>query len=156
RRAQCCCRCVSSGASMERYFQISLHGLIVSAFMALAMTGRLDAASIVLFSAGIAISLYRVAGNRPALLSAKAVFFSSCVYILLFLVDAVGAFIPATIHLVLFLEMLKLHQRSKNQKDYAYLIILAFLKVLAASSLTIDVTFVATLLLFLVALVSTL
>jgi len=141
---------------VERYFQISLHGLIISAFMALAMTGRLDPPSIALFTLGVALSLYRVIKRRVPLLSANAVFYASCVYILFFLVDAIRAFIPATIHLVLFLELAKLHQRSKNQKDYAYLVILAFLKILAASSLTIDITFVAALLLFLVALVSTL
>src|SRR5262245_41712571 len=141
---------------MERYFQISLHALIISAFMALAMTGRLDAPSIMLFALGVALSLYRTLKQRPMLLTASAVFYASCVYILFFLVDAIHAFIPAAIHLVLFLELVKLHQRSKNQKDYGYLVILAFLKVLAASSLTIDMTFVATLLLFLVALASTL
>ena len=46
--------------------------------------------------------------------------------------------------------------QEKKDKDYLYLIILAFLQVLAASSLTIDVSFILMLLLFLVALVSTL
>ena len=49
----------------------------------------------------------------------------------------------------------KLHY-SFQDKDYLYLIVLAFLKILAASSLTIDMSFLAALLLFLVALVSTL
>src|SRR6185295_5057 len=61
----------------------------------------------------------------------------------------------ASIHLVLFLELAKLYQ-EKTDKDYFYLIVLSFLQVLAASSLTIDMSFVATLFLFLVALVSTL
>jgi transglutaminase-like putative cysteine protease len=66
-----------------------------------------------------------------------------------------GSFIPATIHLVLFLETLKLYQ-EKNDSDYFYLIVLAFLKILAASSLTVDMTFAVSLVLFLIALVSTL
>ena len=63
--------------------------------------------------------------------------------------------IPATIHLVLLLELVKLFQ-EKTDKDYFYLIVLSFMKVLAASALTIDMSFVITLVLFLVALVSTL
>jgi transglutaminase-like putative cysteine protease len=141
---------------LERYFQVSLHALIVSAFLALVLTGRLDFVSILIFTAGAAASFYQVIRKREALLSAENVFYLSCVYIGLFLVDSLHAFIPATIHLVLFLELAKLHQRSKNEKDYLYLIILAFMQVLAASSLTIDISFVATLLLFLIALVSTL
>ena len=56
---------------------------------------------------------------------------------------------------MLFLELAKLFQQ-KSDKDYLYLIILSFLQILAASSLTIDMSFVATLFLFLVALISTL
>src|SRR4029453_19143173 len=88
----------------------------------------------------------------------RGAFFISCAYIAFFVSDSLvisRSFIPATIHMVLFLELAKLFQ-EKTDKDYLYLIILAFLQVLAASSLTIDISFVATLFLFLVALVSTL
>src|SRR4029453_16051442 len=88
----------------------------------------------------------------------RGAFFISCAYIAFFVSDSLvisRSFIPATIHMVLFLELAKLFQ-EKTDKDYLYLIILAFLQVLAASSLTIDMSFVATLFLFLVALVSTL
>src|SRR5215467_3090549 len=141
---------------MERYFQISLHALIVSAFIALALTGRLDAPSIFIFSIGITVSAYRAIRKRPPFLSPRAVFYLSYGYVVFFIFDSMHSFIPATIHLVLFLELAKLYQNSKNEKDYLYLIILAFLKLLASSSLTIDMSFAATLLLFLVALVSTL
>ncbi len=57
--------------------------------------------------------------------------------------------------MVLFLQLAKVYQ-EKDDKDYFYLIVLSFLQILAASSLTIDMSFVATLFLFLVALVATL
>jgi transglutaminase-like putative cysteine protease len=66
-----------------------------------------------------------------------------------------GSLISATIHMVLFLELAKLHQ-EKTDRDYFYLIILAFLKILAASSLTVNISFAVTLSLFLTSLVSTL
>ena len=143
---------------MKRYFQVSCHALIISAFIALALTGRLDGPSIVLFTIGLAISVYRTVKALPPLLAGRGAFLVSCVYIVFFVFDMLilsRSFIPASIHLVLFLELAKLFQQ-KSDKDYLYLIILSFLQILAASSLTIDMSFVATLFLFLVALISTL
>jgi transglutaminase-like putative cysteine protease len=55
--------------------------------------------------------------------------------------------------MILFLELVKLHQ-DRSERDYLYLIVLSFLKVLAAASLTVDISFVVTLLLFVISLVS--
>ena len=143
---------------MERYFQLSFHALILTAFVALADTGRLDMASIFLFLFFFAWIARRTVMGRGPLLSYRMAFLFSLGYILFFVFDAVilsRSFISAIIHLVLFLELAKLAQEKKD-KDYLYLIILAFLQVLAASSLTIDMSFILMLLLFLVALVSTL
>lgn len=143
---------------MKRYFQISCHALIGSAFLALALTGRLDFLSLAVFSLAFLVSIYRTLRDLPALLSAQGAFYLSFFYILFFIADAAvlsRSLINSTIHLVLFLEATKLHQ-EKTDRDYFYLIVLAFLKILAASSLTVDISFAATLALFLVALVSTL
>jgi hypothetical protein len=143
---------------MRNYFQISLHTLIITAFLALGMTGRVDWASIVLFAVAASWSLYRTIKDFPPPLSARGAFVLSCFYIAVFVLDTVAisrSFIPATIHLVLFLEIVKLYQ-EKTDRDYFYLIVLAFLTILAASSLTIDISFVTALILFLIALVSTL
>jgi len=143
---------------MKRYFEVSVHALIGTAFFALMLTGRLDVVSIVFFVPAFFVSLDRTIKARPPLLTARGAFYLSCAYILVFLLDVnaqSGTLIGATVHMVLFLELTKLHQ-EKTDKDYLYLILLAFMKILAASSLTVDMSFVATLLLFLVALVSTL
>lgn len=143
---------------MKRYFELSVHALIGTAFFSLTLTGRLDALSIVVFAAVFLISLYRTMNAQPPLLTARAAFYLSCAYIFLFLFDfnaLSGTLIGATVHMVLFLELAKLLQ-EKADKDYLYLIMLSFIKILAASSLTVDMSFVVTLLLFLIALVSTL
>jgi transglutaminase-like putative cysteine protease len=143
---------------MKRYFQVSCHALMISAFLALAFTGRMDTPAIVVFTTGLGISMYRTIKGLKEPLTARGAFLMSCAYILFFLVDSIiisRSFIPASIHLVLFLQLAKLYQ-EKSDKDYLYLIILSFLQILAASSLTIDLSFVASLFLFLVALVSTL
>lgn len=143
---------------MKKYFQISCHTLIITAFLTLAITGRLDFPTILLFTTCWCISLYRTFVGLPALLSGRGAFLLSCGYIIFFLLDSSvvsRSFIPASIHLVLFLQLAKLFQ-EKTDKDYLYLIILSFLQILAASSLTIDLSFVAAFFLFLIALVSTL
>ena len=130
----------------------------MSAFFALALTGRLDPPAIVVFTIAVAVSCYLTIQGMPAPLSAGGALLLSFGYIFFFLLDAwmvSGSFIFASIHLVLFLQLVKLFQ-EKTDKDYFYLIVLSFLQILAASSLTIDMTFVATLFLFVVALVATL
>jgi len=130
----------------------------MTAFFALALTGRLDPAAIIVFTIAVAVSCYLTIQGMPAPLSPQGALLLSFGYIFFFLIDLAivsGSFIFASIHLVLFLQLVKLFQ-EKTDKDYFYLIVLSFLQVLAASSLTVDVTFVATLFLFLVALVATL
>jgi protein-glutamine gamma-glutamyltransferase len=143
---------------VKRYFQISCHALMITAFFALALTGRLDTASIIVVTIGLGVSLIRALRGMAAPLTARGAFLLSCGYIVFFMIDTLiisRSFIPASIHLVLFLQLAKLYQ-EKTDKDYFYLIILSFSQILAASSLTIDISFVATLFLFLVALISTL
>jgi protein-glutamine gamma-glutamyltransferase len=143
---------------MKRYFELSTHSLVMAAFLAMAITGRLDAPSIVIFTIGILWSLYRTWRQLPALLNAQGIFYLSCGYIAFFALDNLvlsRSFIPSTVHMVLFLQLAKLHQK-KTDRDYFYLIILAFMMVLAAASMTIDVSFIVTLMLFLIAMVATL
>jgi transglutaminase-like putative cysteine protease len=143
---------------MQQYFQISCHALMITAFFALGLTGRLDSPSIFAFTIGLGVSCYRTIKGLPPMLSARGAFLLSCGYIVFFLGDMLvlsRSFIPASIHLVLFLQLAKLYQ-EKSDKDYFYLMVLSFLQILAASSLTIDMSFLAALLLFMIAFVSTL
>jgi transglutaminase-like putative cysteine protease len=143
---------------MKRYFELSAHSLVMAAFLSLAVTGRLDMPSIVIFSVGILWSLHRTWKQLPALLNAQGIFYLSCAYIAFFLADNLvlsRSFIPSTVHMVLFLQLAKLHQK-KTDRDYFYLIILAFMMVLAAASMTIDVSFIVTLMFFLISMVATL
>jgi transglutaminase-like putative cysteine protease len=143
---------------VKRYCEISCHVLVGTAFFALAMTRRLDMVALAVFTPGWAISIYRAIRGIPPALTARAAYYLSCAYIVLMMVDLSmfsRSLIGTAVHMVLFLELVKLNQ-EKTDRDYLYLIILAFLKILAASSLTVDVAFVGTLLLFLMALISTL
>ena len=141
---------------MRRYCEISCHLLVGTAFFALAMTGRLDMASIAVFVPAFTVCFYRVIRKLPPLLSARSAFYLCCAYVGVFLFDFTTysrSLVGSAVHMVLFLQLIKLHQR-KSDRDYFYVIVLAFLKILAASSLTVDMSFAATLVLFLIALVS--
>jgi len=141
---------------VKRYCEISCHAVVGSAFLALAITGRLDLFSMLLFPVAVGVSLHRILKGMPPLLSAAAVSRLSLLYLAVTALD-IGflsrSVIGAGIHMVLFVEIVKLHQ-ERSDKDYLYLIVLSFLKILAAASLTLDISFVATLLLFIVSLVS--
>ena len=144
---------------MERYFQISFHALILTAFFALVKTGRIDIGAILLFVVCFGFTTYRVLAGRPPLLSDRGAFYLSLGYIFLLRFrqpDSVA--IVHQCHPFTWSSSWKSPNwpRKKGDRDYLYLILLAFLQVLAASSLTIDISFVLTLSLFLVALISTL
>ena len=143
---------------MKRYLDISTHALVISAFMSLAFTSRLDFPSVAIFTAGILWSLYRTVQMLPPMLGARSTFYLSFAYAIFFLADNLvisRSFVPATVHMLLFLLLAKLHM-SRSERDYFYIIVLAFLMVLAAASLTVDFSYLVTLLLFLISLVATL
>ena len=72
---------------MKRYCEISVHGLVGTAFFALAMTGRLDLLSIAIFTPALAVSLYRALKALPPLLAPRASFYLSIAYVGIFLLD---------------------------------------------------------------------
>jgi transglutaminase-like putative cysteine protease len=141
---------------VKRYCEISCHALVATAFFALAITGRVDLLAIAVFTPLLAVSFYRALRGLPPALTARAGFYLSSVYFAVFILDSSiysRSLIGAAVHMVLFLELVKLHQ-DKTDRDYLSLILLSFLKILAASSLTVDITFAITLLFFFIALIA--
>ena len=65
-----------------------------------------------------------------------------------------GLFLNATVHLVLFVMLLRLYS-AKRDRDYYFLAVLAFLMVLAAAVLTVDSLFLAAFAVFMLTAVST-
>ena len=48
---------------MKRYFQISCHALMITAFFALALTGRLDTPSIIVVTSALGVRPRRLTPN---------------------------------------------------------------------------------------------
>jgi transglutaminase-like putative cysteine protease len=140
------------------YFQTSVDLLLAVGFIVLASTGKVDVPTILCFvSAYLAYSYFNFKG-RPVLLSPQKVSVFSRIYVLVFLADLVwlsGSFVNSAIHLLIFIQVLKLYSEKKD-KDYFYMILIAFMELLAAAAITISPLFFIWFLLFLALVISTL
>jgi transposase len=153
---------------METYFRITSYALVATAFLALAMTGQLDAVSVVLYAAAIGVSFVR---DRHA----KAVDEQSpetsprlrwrmwawrglvALYVPFLFFDAalLTNRVLALVHLALFASAMKLLQ-PKRDRDWVFLYVIAFFMMLLSAGLTFNATFVGSLVLFVFFFVSTL
>ena len=119
---------------VDRFFELSLLGLLASGFLAVAGSGYLDAPTIVLTAAALVIRTLMVAGlihfEMPpivvTLVTLGYMVFSAADY---FLISR--AFIPAAIHLVFFVAVVKI-LTGHTDRDFLLLKVIAFLELLAA------------------------
>jgi protein-glutamine gamma-glutamyltransferase len=143
---------------MDRYFRTTSYALIAAAFIALVLTGELDAPSIALYSIAISVCFYRdVRGVKRLRLREwmwRALAFA---YVPFIFVDAamLSNRILALVHMTLFASAAKLFQ-SKRDRDWVFLYLIAFFQMLLAAGLTFNATFVGSLVVFLFFFVSTL
>src|SRR5579884_989081 len=142
---------VAAPTPVERFFEFSVLGLLASGFLALAGSGFLDLPTIILMSAAFLCRALYSAGvwyyNVPqyvvSLLTVGYVAFYAADYIWIS-----RAFIPATVHLIVFVAFVKL-LTARTNRDYFYLKLIAFLELLAACILSANLSFFVFLVLFL-------
>ncbi|MFL6277490.1 MAG: DUF3488 and DUF4129 domain-containing transglutaminase family protein [Blastocatellia bacterium] len=151
---------------METYFRITSYALVATAFLALALTGQLDAASMVLYAATIGASFVRDHRRRnddddqTAALSRWRMWAWRglvALYLPFLFIDAAMLTnrVLALVHLALFASAMKLLQ-AKRDRDWVFLYVIAFFMMLLSAGLTFNATFVASLILFLFFFVSSL
>ena len=144
-------------AAIENYFQVSLFLLLITGFVTLAGTGKLDPVSIIFVLSAFAlrgILLYR--GQELTIPERWTTAFT-LVYVLVYAVDYFlisRDFVAATVHLVLFGMVVKVFSVHRD-RDLLYLGVLAFLMVLAASVLTVNTIFLGGFALFLLVSIAT-
>ena len=142
---------------ITRYFELSLYLLIVTGFVTLASTGRLDAPSLLLVAIALVYRGYLLARGRNLQLPERWTSYLTLLYGAFYLCDLFllsGSFVSATVHLVLFIMVVKIFSVQRS-RDHVYLAIIAFLSVLAAAVLTVDAIFFASFCLFLLLAAST-
>jgi protein-glutamine gamma-glutamyltransferase len=143
---------LASPSPVERFFELSLLGLLASGFLAVAGSGYLDVPTVVLTAAALLIRALMVAGLIRLELPPILVTVATLAYIAFYPVDYFfisRTFIPAAIHLVFFVAVVKI-LTGRTDRDYLLLKVIAFLELLAACIVSASVNFFLFLLFFLV------
>ena len=133
----------SLSAALERYFEISLYLMLLTAFAALASTGGLDLPVVVMVSGALLVRGYLLFQQRSLRITDRWTNYVTLAYVVFYVADYVlisRAFLNATVHLVLFVMVVRLFS-AKRERDYYFLAVLAFLMILSASILTVDSMF---------------
>ena len=115
--------------AIDRFFEASLFLLIVTGFATLAATGRLDPLSIIGGWSALGIRGYFLLRNRQVVIAERWTSLLTLFYILFYAADYLlisGSFVPATVHLVLFIMIVKMFS-VRHERDYVYLAVLSFL-----------------------------
>lgn len=148
---------MAPAAVIERYFEVSLYLLLVSGFVTLVSTGKLDLPTV-----GVVGGAFTYRGlllrrgevrNLQERWVTLATWFLFLFYVADFFVISLS-FVTATMHLMLFGMVLKLFSVHRR-RDHVYLVVLAFLEVLGAAILTVDTIFLVCFSVFLLLSVST-
>ena len=137
---------------VDQFFELSLLGLLGSGFLAVAGSGYLDLPTMLATSAALVIRALMVAGLvrfelPPIIVTALTIAYIGFYPIDYFFIS--HAFIPAAIHLVFFVAVVKI-LTARTNRDYLFLKVIAFLELLAACIVSASFNFFVFLLLFLV------
>ncbi|MDX2150124.1 MAG: DUF3488 and transglutaminase-like domain-containing protein [Bryobacteraceae bacterium] len=143
--------------AVERFFQVSLLGMLASGYLAVVGSGYLDLPTTVLVAAGLILRALVLAGWVRFTISDRAVTAATIAYVAFYPIDyywLTREFIPSTVHLIFFLAIAKL-LTMRTDRDAFYVKVIAFLELLAAAILSAGLNFFLFLTLFIVFSVAT-
>ncbi|MCX6624301.1 MAG: DUF3488 and transglutaminase-like domain-containing protein, partial [Acidobacteria bacterium] len=145
------------GSSIGRFHEFSLLALLSSGYLAVATSGYLDPSTTLVTACALLLRLLMTAGVLrlefpPTILTTLALVYVGFYAIDYFFVSR--EFLPATVHLVFFLAIIKVLS-ARDTRDYFYIKVIAFLEMLAASVLASGPGFFVFLALFLLSAVAT-
>ena len=141
----------ANGKNVERFFQFSLLGMLVSGYCAILGSKVLDWPSAMLAGAALLARGLIVAGAFRPEIPARWVNGITVAYALFFPLDYFFLsrdFLNATVHLVFFVAIVKL-VTAESGRDFFFLEVIAFLELLAASIVSTNANFFVFLVLFL-------
>jgi transglutaminase-like putative cysteine protease len=137
---------------VDRFFEFSLLGLLASGFFAVAGSGYLDVPTLVLAATALAVRALLSAGVLRFQPPEAVVNAITIAYIGFWPIDYFYIsknFIPAAVHLVFFVAVVKI-VTGRTNRDFLFLKLIACLELLAACILSTRLNFFLFLLLFLV------
>src|SRR6266568_8599940 len=129
--------------AIRRYFEVALYLLAFTGFGTLASTGGLDLTTTLLVCGAFLLRGYFLLHGRTLRISERWTTLLTMAYIAFYLVDYFflsASFLSATVHLVLFVMVMRLFSAQRDRDQY-FIAVIAFLMVLAAAVLTVDSTF---------------
>ena len=129
--------------ALQRYFEIALYLLVLTGFVTLASTGGLHFPTVLLVGSAILFRGYLLIRGQTWLVPESWTAALTLGYVAFYVVDYFlisGGFLNATVHLVLFVMVVRLFSAHRD-RDYYFLAVIAFLMVLAAALLTVDSIF---------------
>jgi protein-glutamine gamma-glutamyltransferase len=129
--------------AIERYFAVALYLLVLTGFGTLASTGGLDTPTVVLVGTALLFRGFLLAKQRTLLIPERWTAVLTLGYVAFYLADYFlisGAFLNATVHLVLFVMVVRLFSAQRD-RDHYFLAVISFLMVLSAAVLTVDSIF---------------
>ncbi|HLI84757.1 MAG TPA: DUF3488 and transglutaminase-like domain-containing protein [Bryobacteraceae bacterium] len=132
-------------AAVERFFQFSMLGLVASGYLAVAGSGVLDTPTLVLTGAGLLLRGLMIANVVRLEIPERASRLLALAYIAFFCLDYACLsrdFVVATVHLVFFLAITKI-LTARTARDYLYTAAIAFLELMAAAMLSMEINFIA-------------
>jgi protein-glutamine gamma-glutamyltransferase len=135
---------LTMATAIERYFNVALYLLVLSGFVALASTGGLDLPAVIGVGLALALRGYQLLIRGEFAISERWTTWLTLIYVFVYLADYFflsRSFLAASVHLVLFLIVVRLFSLQRP-RDHYLLATLAFLMVLAAAVLTVDTVFV--------------
>jgi transglutaminase-like putative cysteine protease len=143
--------------SAERFFQWSLYLLVVTGFVALMGTNKLDLPSLFLVLPALLYRGYLLLMHREFVLPERWTTWLTLIYFVFYAADFFyfsQSFIGATVHMVLFSLVVKVFS-VRRDRDLVYLAVLSFLMLLAAAVLTVDTLFLLTFALYIMVAIAT-
>jgi transglutaminase-like putative cysteine protease len=147
----------SPARNIDRFFEYSVLGMLASGFFAVLGSGFLDLPSAVIMVSALIVRVLILTELIPFRAPARLVTALTVAYIGFYPVDYLflsREFVPATVHLVLFLAVTKLLTAS-SERDYNLVKIVAFLELLAACIVSGSMNFFIFLGLFIILAVAT-
>ena len=129
--------------SVERFFQLSVLGLVTSGYLAVAGSGYLDSPTIVLTGLGLLLRGLLVMGIVRYEFPSSLITLATLGYLVFYPSDYFflsHTFLEATIHLVFFLAVVKI-VTARTNRDYLYAGAIAFLEILAAAIVSASLNF---------------
>jgi len=140
-----------------RFFQVSIWVMLASGYLAIAGSSALDAPSVLVTGAALVLRALSLVGVFELKIPERWPGIASLAYILFFPADYYYLsrdLIQATVHLILFLAVVKILTASTS-RDHLFLGIIAFLEILAAAMFSLSLSFFVFLVAFLVSAVAT-